>query len=274
MAGADRYALFGHPVGHSWSPFIHARFAQQLGHRIEYGLVDVRPAEFPAAVHEFFASGGRGANVTVPHKLAAAELADELTPRALRPGAVNTLAPRAGGGLLGDNTDGAGLIADLTHNLGLRLRQQQVLLLGAGGAARGVLGPLLAEGPARVLIANRTSGRARDLAAAFADLGSVSGGGLAAAAGGNWDLVINATSAQLHGELPDLPAALIGPDSVCYDMAYARGETPFQRWAREHGARRVWQGWGMLVEQAAEAYLLWRGLRPDTAPVLAALTAS
>jgi shikimate dehydrogenase len=274
MGGTDRYVLFGHPVGHSWSPFIHRMFAQQFGHEIDYGLVDVEPERFASVVRQFFGGGGRGANITVPHKLAAAGLADELTARAVRAGAVNTLAARSDQGLLGDNTDGAGLIADLTRNLEVTLRDRRLLILGAGGAARGVLAPLLAEKPAQVLVANRTAERARALAAAFADLGEVAGGGFAAAAQGDWDLVINATSAGLHGQAPELPAGTLGPDSVCYDMAYARGETPFQRWAANHGARQIHQGWGMLIEQAAEAYLLWRGTRPDTGPVRAAIVTS
>lgn len=269
--GPDRYVLFGHPVRHSWSPFIHGLFARQLEHDIDYQLVDVEPARFRATALEFFAGGGRGANVTVPHKLAAAELANELTPRAARAGAVNTLAIRAGTHLLGDNTDGAGLVADLTGNLGVVLRRRRVLVIGAGGAVRGVLGPLLAEKPERVLIVNRTPLRAAELATAFSDYGTVAGGPFADAATDRWHLVINATSASLDGAVPDLPAGTVSADTVCYDLAYSRQDTPFQHWARARGAQRVHQGWGMLVEQAAEAFQLWRGVRPDTAPVLAAL---
>lgn len=271
MVRRDRYVLFGHPVSHSWSPFIHGLFARQLGHEIDYQLRDVAPEAFRMAALEFFAGGGSGANITVPHKLAAAELANSLTPRAERAGAVNTLAFRGDDGVLGDNTDGAGLVADLRRNLGVALAGSRILLLGAGGAVRGVLGPLLAEGPSRVLIANRTAARATELATAFTDLGPVEGGSFAAAGGSGWDLVINATSAGLGGELPDLPSSAIRADSVCYDMSYSRSATPFQQWAGAQGAIRTHQGWGMLVEQAAESYLLWRGVRPDTAPVLAAL---
>jgi len=271
MSRRDRYVLFGHPVSHSWSPFIHGLFARQLGHEIDYQLRDVAPEAFRMAALEFFAGGGSGANITVPHKLAAAELANSLTPRAERAGAVNTLAFRGDDGLLGDNTDGAGLVADLRDNLGVSLKGSAILLLGAGGAVRGVLAPLLAERPSRVLIANRTVSRARDLAAAFSDLGPVTGGGLAEGGECAWDLVINATSAGLGGEPPALPPNAIRAGSVCYDMSYSRSNTPFQQWARSQGAKRSYQGWGMLVEQAAESYLLWRGVRPGTLPVREAL---
>ena len=271
MPGPDRYVLFGHPVSHSWSPFIHGLFARQFGHDIEYHLVDVEPERFRMVALEFFAAGGRGANVTLPHKLAAAELANELTPRAQRAAAVNTLALRAGNNVLGDNTDGVGLVADLQNNLGIHVAGRSVLMLGAGGAVRGVLGSLLAQNPKRVLIVNRTTARAHDLASSFADLGTVSGGGFDAAGGRQWDLVINATSIGLSGGVPGLPEDALGPDTICYDISYSRSATPFQRWVTGLGVRQAYQGWGMLVEQAAESYLLWRGVRPDTAPVRGAL---
>lgn len=271
MKDPDRYILLGHPVSHSWSPFIHGLFARQCGHEVDYQLVDVEPERFRAVALEFFTGGGRGANVTVPHKLAAAELANEVTPRALRAGAVNTLAIKDGTRLLGDNTDGAGLVADLQGNLGVALRRRRILILGAGGAVRGVLGPLLEEEPAAVLITNRTLRRAAELAAAFADFGPVSGGSFGDSVGGGWDIVINATSTSLTGDVVELPDGTVGPDAVVYDLAYSRTDTPFQRWAKDRGVQRCYQGWGMLVEQAAEAYLLWHGVRPDTAPVRAAL---
>jgi shikimate dehydrogenase len=176
MATPDRYVLFGHPVSHSWSPFIHGLFARQFGHTIDYKLVDVEAEDFRKAALEFFSGGGRGANVTVPHKVAAAELANELTARAKRAGAVNTLALRDGDTLLGDNTDGVGLVTDLTVNIGFVLKRRRILILGAGGSVRGVLAPLLAEHPGRVFIANRTARRAEDLVAAFEDLGPLSSG--------------------------------------------------------------------------------------------------
>jgi shikimate dehydrogenase len=271
MTTPDRYVLFGHPVSHSWSPFIHGLFARQFGHAISYQLMDVEPGRFRGVALEFFAGGGQGSNVTLPHKLAAAELANELTPRARRAGAVNTLAIRPGNHLLGDNTDGTGLVVDLTRNLGATLAGSSILLLGAGGAARGALAPLLAERPARLHIANRTEKRAIELGRAFADLGPVSAGTFSSAGGQQWDVLINATSASLANCVPTLPAGILGPDSVCYDMAYSRNDTPFQRWAMQQGISRAYQGWGMLVEQAAESYLLWRGVRPDTTAVRAAL---
>jgi shikimate dehydrogenase len=269
----DRYALLGHPVSHSWSPFIHGLFARQLGHDIDYRLIDVAPEQFRGTVIDFFVQGGRGLNVTLPHKQAAAEIVNELTPRAARAGAVNTIATREGLRLLGDNTDGAGLVADLVDNLGIALEGARILLLGAGGAVRGVLAPLLACRPAQLLVANRTPARAEQLAREFTDLGPVGASGFAGIGAGPWDLVINATSASLSGEVPDLPAGIVNADTVCYDMAYSRSDTPFLQWAGSRGARRRHKGWGMLVEQAAESYLLWRGERPATRPVLEALEA-
>jgi shikimate dehydrogenase len=267
----DRYALFGHPASHSWSPFIHGLFAREQGRPLDYQLVDVVPDRFRSVALEFFASGGCGANITVPHKLAAAELTNGLTPRAQRAGAVNTLAIRGGSVLLGDNTDGAGLVADMSANLGIRLEGRRLLMLGAGGAVRGVLAPLLEQRPDVVMIANRTVARAEELARAFGDLGKLESGSFDDAGESAWDVVINATSAGLSGAIPPLPDSIIRPDSVCYDMSYSRAATPFQCWATERGVQRAYQGWGMLVEQAAEAYLLWRGVRPDTAPVRGAL---
>ena len=272
VADRDRYALFGHPVSHSWSPFIHGLFARELGHEIEYQLIDVEPERFRRAVLEFFVDGGRGANVTVPHKEAAAEVVNELTPRAERARAVNTLVSREGGvKLLGDNTDGAGLVADLVGNLRIALRDSRILILGAGGAVRGVLEPLIAERPAVLWIANRTPARAEGLAQEFAELGPIRASGFAEVDSRPWDLVINATSASLAGQVPEIPAGAVGAGTVCYDMAYGRGDTPFVTWAKEHNAGLAVKGWGMLVEQAAASYHAWRGLKPPTAPVIGAL---
>jgi shikimate dehydrogenase len=267
----DQYGVIGHPVAHSWSPFIHGLFARQTGQTIAYRLFDVAPAEFRGRTLEFFAHGGRGLNVTLPHKVAAAELANELTTRAERAGAVNTLAIRAGNDMLGDNTDGAGLVRDLRDNLGVPIAGRRVLVIGAGGAARGVLAPLLELEPAEIVVGNRTPERARQLAADFADLGRVSGCSFTTVRGKAYDLVINATSASLSGEVPDIDPDVIGSDTVCYDMAYGRGQTTFVAWAAERGCARAVQGWGMLVEQAAESFELWRGVRPETKPVLQAL---
>lgn len=273
MPPSKRYLLFGHPVAHSWSPFIHGLFARQFGHAIEYRLADVSVTGFRKAVLDFFVGGGRGANVTLPHKQAAAEIVNELTPRAERAGAVNTIAARPGAKLLGDNTDGAGLVVDLRVNLGVPIKGSRILLLGAGGAVRGVLGPLLQERPAAVVVANRTPDKASELALEFTDLGNITGGGFDTIKLGRWDIVVNGTSASLVGEVPALPGGVFGPDTLGYDMAYGRGDTPFMEWAAARGAGRVCKGFGMLVEQAAESYLLWHGLRPSTAPVLAALDA-
>ncbi len=271
IADPDHYGVVGHPVAHSWSPFIHGLFAKQTGQNLTYRLYDVPPAEFRERIVGFFAGGGRGLNVTLPHKIAAAEMADELTPRAARAHAVNTLAAQEDGRLLGDNTDGPGLVHDLCDNLGVVITRRRILTIGAGGAARGVLAPLLTLEPAELVIANRTADRAQALAGDFKDLGTVSGVGFGGLSPSAFDLVVNATSASLSGDIPGVPASVIGKDTVCYDMAYGRSDTAFIQWARDLGCARAIQGWGMLVEQAAESFRIWRGIRPQTAPVLAAL---
>jgi len=271
--GIDRYALVGHPVQHSWSPFIHGMFAKQTGRDLQYRLIDAAPDDFERVVRQFFAEGGKGLNVTVPHKQAAAALVDELTPRAARAGAVNTIAWAATGGLLGDNTDGIGLVADLRDNIRTDIAGQRILVLGAGGATRGVLGPLLDAKPALLCVANRTEERATELAARFADTGPIVGCRYDAIPAGPYDLIVNATSASLTGEVPALPDHCMGPDTIAYDMAYAKEPTAFIRHATSRGVRRAYLGWGMLVEQAAEAYRVWRGTRPQTAQVLGLLAA-
>ena len=269
----DRYAVYGHPIAHSRSPRIHALFAAQTGQDIVYDAVLAPLDGFVQKISADAAAGLKGANVTVPFKEEAFRLASRHTPRAERAGAVNTLQFGDAGEILGDNTDGAGLVRDLTVNHGLVIKGQRVLVLGAGGAVRGVLAPLLAERPARLCIANRTAGKAVELATAFADLGPVSGGGLAALDGSGFDLVINGTSASLSGELPALPAGVFAPAGAAYDMMYGKGETPFLALARAQGATQRLDGLGMLVEQAAEAFFVWRGVRPASAPVLAMLRA-
>lgn len=264
----DQYVVFGNPIGHSKSPLIHSLFAEQTRQQLDYHTALAPLDDFTAFARAFF-QAGCGANVTVPFKEEAFRLADALTERARRAGAVNTLAKQADGTLLGDNTDGAGLVRDLTVNCGFDLRGQRVLLLGAGGAVRGALEPLLAEKPAVLVIANRTVEKAEMLAREFADLGPVF------ASSFDWleesvDLIINATSASLTGELPPIAPSLIERGTTfCYDMMYGKEPTAFCRWATEHCAARSVDGLGMLVEQAAEAFLLWRGVRPDSAPVLA-----
>jgi shikimate dehydrogenase len=267
----DQYGVVGHPVAHSWSPFIHGMFAKATAQNLVYRLFDIAPDNFRREALRLFASGVRGLNVTLPHKQAAAELVNELTPRAERAQAVNTIAFFKDTSLLGDNTDGLGLTADLERNLGISLANKRVLILGAGGAVRGVLGPLLERDLGELVIANRTPDRARKLAAEFADLGLISACGFADIEGPPYDLIVNATSASLHGEMPALPPGLVSEETVCYDMAYGRGPTPFTSWGESLHAGRITKGWGMLVEQAAESFLLWRGIRPDTQPVLQAL---
>ena len=264
----DHYAVFGHPIAHSKSPQIHAAFARQTGQDMTYEAILAPLDGFAESVAAFIAAGGRGANVTVPFKEAAFRLADRLSPRAQRAGAVNTLSFDADG-ILGDNTDGAGLVADLTRNLHRTIAGKRVLLLGAGGAARGVVEPLLDQQPAALVIANRTVSRAQELAELFGH-GVIASG--FSGIGSPFDLVINATSASLAGELPPLSPAIFTADTLAYDMMYGR-DTPFLGFARSHGAATA-DGLGMLVEQAAEAFSLWRGVRPDTAPVIASLRAA
>lgn len=266
-APPDRYAVIGHPIAHSRSPRIHAAFAAAAGQHLAYDRIDAAPEAFEGIVRDFFGNGGCGLNVTLPHKEAAARLAHRLTGRARLAGAVNTLARQPDGTLLGDNTDGAGLMADLAR-LGIAVRGARVLVLGAGGATRGILGPLLEAQPAQLVVANRTAARATALAAAFAGVQGCGYDALASlVAAGPFDLVIHATSLGLQGEVPPLPQGVIGPASVAYDLGYGAGDTPFVRWARARGVTRAEQGLGMLIEQAAESFFLWRGVRPDTAPL-------
>jgi shikimate dehydrogenase len=246
-------------------------FAKETGQNLVYRLFDVEPENFRREILRLFTTGVRGLNVTLPHKQAAADLVNELTPRAERAQAVNTIGLDDAAGLIGDNTDGVGLTRDLEHNLGLNLADKRVLILGAGGAVRGVLGALMERELREVIIANRTPARSALLAKEFADLGNIMGCGFAEVRGPAYDIIINATSAGLQGEMPVMAADLVNEDSICYDMAYGRADTPFTSWAKSLHARHVAKGWGMLVEQAAESFLLWRGQRPKTQPVLEAL---
>jgi len=268
----DRYAVFGNPIGHSKSPMLHRLFARQTGQDMSYEAELVPVDGFRTAADCFFAQGGRGLSVTVPFKGDACDYAAELTDRARLAGAVNTLALQ-GHQVLGDNTDGVGLIRDITANLGWSLQGSSVLLLGAGGAVRGVLGPLLEQLPRRVVIANRTLDKALVLARDFSDYGEVRGCSFEDLIGERFDLAINGTSASLAGDLPPLPDDLLTPGAGCYDMMYGAEPTPFMSWGRERGAV-VADGLGMLVEQGSEAFFLWRGVRPDTRPVLESLRAS
>jgi shikimate dehydrogenase len=267
----DQYGLVGHPIAHSWSPFIHGMFAKAAAQNLVYRLFDIHPDDFRRETLRLLTGGVRGLNVTLPHKQAAAELVNELTPRAARAQAVNTIAFFEDTTLLGDNTDGVGLTCDLERNLQIDLADKRVLILGAGGAARGVIAPLCERDLRSLTVANRTPFKARKIAAEFADVGQIQGCTFAELKGPSFDLIINATAASLQGVMPELPDGLVDEGTVCYDMAYGRGHTPFTRWASSLNARRISKGWGMLVEQAAESFLLWRGIRPSTAPVLAAL---
>ena len=268
---ADRYVVIGNPIAHSKSPQIHAAFARQTGEAIHYDRLLAPIDGFEAAVREFMTGGGRGANVTVPFKLEAFALADELSERATAAGAVNTLRfDRAGDrvAIIGDNTDGVGLVRDIVEAAGISLGGQRLLLLGAGGAARGVILPLLAESPAQLVIANRTPERAAELAARFSDATVTIETCSFEKLTGPFDVVINATSASLSSELPPVPLSVFGPRGFVYDMMYAAEPTPFLQLAARHGAS-VRDGLGMLVEQAAESFFVWRGVRPQTAPVYA-----
>ena len=260
----DRYAVIGHPVAHSRSPEIHAAFARQTGEDLEYVRLLAPLDGLGAAVAALIREGGRGANVTLPFKEEAFRLAATSSHRARMAGAINTLRFDARG-TYGDNTDGAGLVRDIRDHLGWSLQGARVLLLGAGGAARGAVSPLMDEGVKRLVIANRTAERAVTLAAGFG--APVEGMSLPALAGNRFDVVINATSASIAGELPALPAGLYALGALAYDMMYGRADTPFMAAARREGAR-VSDGLGMLVEQAAESFFVWRGVRPDTRPVL------
>jgi shikimate dehydrogenase len=264
-----RYAVVGHPIAHSRSPEIHAAFARATGQDIVYERLLAPLDGFVATVSAFAQSGGRGCNVTTPFKQEAFALCTERTPRAELAGAVNTLS-WADGRWKGDTTDGVGLVRDLANNLGLRLRGRSILLLGAGGATRGVVEPLLAQSPARLCIANRTIERAEALVDVFAALGPVEAVAPAALRE-PFDIVVNATSAELSGEASLWPDAIVGTRTLAYDMSYANQPTAFMRWARERGAAGVADGLGMLIEQAAESFFVWRGVRPDTRPVFALL---
>ncbi len=267
----DHYAVFGNPIAHSQSPAIHQAFAEQQQQDVVYQANCVAAEQFATEVRTFFAQGGKGLNITLPYKRDAYELADHLSQRAQQAGAVNTLTPEQDGTIEGDNTDGVGLLRDLNH-LHWPIQHKQVLLLGAGGAARGVLAPLLQAKPAALVIANRSLDKAQALVTDFAKLDlqcTLQARALTDLAGLHFDLIINASSAGLTGDFPQLPPTLLSGHCYCYDMSYAAEATPFIQWAKTHGAVAVSDGWGMLVEQAAEAFYLWRGVKPDTAPVIA-----
>ncbi|MDR3212657.1 MAG: shikimate dehydrogenase [Azoarcus sp.] len=266
----DRYAVIGHPIKHSKSPLIHTAFARQTRQDLRYEALLAPLDGFSATVESFRTTGGRGVNVTAPFKLAACVTATRLTARAEAAGAVNTLTFN-GDIIVGDNTDGVGLVRDLTVNLFCPLAGRRVLLLGAGGAARGVVLPLLQGKPTSLTVINRTVSRAHELRTSFArHAGQISftAGGYDDLDGWDFDIVINATSASLENEAPPLPDGFFAPNAFAYDMMYGAGDTPFLATARAQGVTRLADGLGMLVEQAAESFALWRGVRPNSAPVL------
>ena len=268
-ARPDSYAVIGFPVDHSHSPLIHRLFARQTGENIAYTRLAAKSAEFRTAVQGFADGGGRGLNVTVPHKEAAFELADEAGPEAERAGAVNTLSFGSGGRIRGDNTDGIGFRRDLARNHGFGLAGKRMLMLGAGGAARGILAALLDAGLGELVVANRTVRRATGLLASLDAPDSFSACPLPALGDrGPFDVVVNATSLGLHAADLPFPPSCLSADTFAYDLVYSPRQTPFVEWAARHGAGAAVQGWGMLVEQAAESFAIWRGVRPDTVAVL------
>jgi shikimate dehydrogenase len=268
MTDKNKYAVFGNPIKHSKSPQIHAIFAEQCAQAMQYRAVRVELGGFSKAATNFFAEGGSGLNITLPFKRDAYDFSHRLSDRARRAGAVNTLTLTADGTIEGDNTDGIGLVRDMIANLGWAVQGLRILVLGAGGAVRGVLEPLLRERPRELLIVNRTAERAVELAQEFSDIAAIAGGGYELIGERQFDLIINASSAGLSGEMAELPSSLLTERSCCYDMIYGAEPTPFMRWAAHHAAWAVSDGVGMLVEQAAQSFFIWRNLRPETRPVI------
>lgn len=264
----DKYAVIGHPISHSKSPLIHTEFAEQTGEDIEYTAIEVPLDGLEQSLVQLRdVLKLKGINITVPFKEQAWQLVENKSERAQRAGAINTLVFNSDGSLFGDNTDGIGLCRDLCENNQIELTGKRILLLGAGGAARGVIEPLLSYQPLEIFIANRTASKAQQLAELFADLGHVHGGGFDQIQPG-FDVVINATAASLQGEVPPLPDNLLNPDANCYDMMYSNTDTAFVSWAKQHHAAKAIDGLGMLAEQAAESFRIWRGIRPETRSVM------
>lgn len=267
----NRYAVFGHPIKHSKSPLIHQAFAEQTLQIMSYEAQDVPADQFQTAVKDFFNHGGKGINCTIPLKELAWQKADILSPRAQAAKAVNTLALQEDGMIFGDNTDGIGLVRDITINHGILLDNARILILGAGGACRGIIRPLMDHNPQSLFIANRTASKAVTLAEEFSGLIVIKGGSFDQLSGRQFDLIINATAASLSNDLPPLPAGLLADNGNCYDLAYANEPTPFVQWGKLNNADKSLDGLGMLVEQAAEAFFIWRGVKPDTLPIITRL---
>lgn len=269
----DQYAVMGNPIAHSKSPKIHSLFAQQTGQELQYQALLVPEDGFDAAVKKFQQNGGKGLNITIPFKLAAWEYVAERSERAQLAGAVNTIIFRPDGSCYGDNTDGTGMLRDLMQNYGIELQGKDILVLGAGGAVRGVIGSLLEQKPEKIVIANRTVSKADELARLFStpSKGTVTSSGFNELEGQQFDLIINGTAASLQGEIPPLPDTILKPGGSCYDMMYSDQPTAFVKWGEQHGAEKSVDGLGMLIEQAAESFYLWRNIRPETGPVIEAL---
>lgn len=265
---ADRYAVFGNPISHSKSPQIHTLFAKQTNQTLVYTAELAEIGSFQQAVEAFIKNNGKGLNITVPFKGDAWQVADYHSPRAKRAGAVNTLVLKNDGKLYGETTDGIGLVNDFTNNHHLELQGKTILIIGAGGAVRGVLEALLEKKPTSLLIANRTKQKAEQLAGDFSDLGNINGCGLDEINQQTFDLVINGTSASLHGDLPPIPNTIFNTNACSYDMMYAAKATPFMKWSKDNGCTQTFDGLGMLVEQAAESFFLWRGIKPETHDVI------
>jgi len=263
----DQYAVIGNPIAHSKSPFIHSLFAEQTDQRLNYTALLAEVDDFAARVHAFIENNGKGLNVTVPFKLEAWKMVNARSQRAEKAGAVNTIIVKDAGLLMGDNTDGIGLVNDLKNNLGFQIKNKKILVLGAGGAVRGVLGSIMNEQPKSIVVANRTVAKAIELENLFAEEGCIKGLGFEEVGDEPYDLVINGTAASLSGDLPPISTLAVN-GACCYDMMYAKTDTVFMAWARENKAINVWDGLGMLVEQAAESFFLWRGVRPETAAVI------
>ena len=260
----DNYAVFGHPIEHSRSPLIHREFAKQTGEALSYEKQLVALDGFEQAVVDFANAGGKGLNITVPFKEKAYQLAHRLSKRARQAGAVNTLIIHGIDDIEGDNTDGRGMINDIRKNLGWTIENKTILVLGAGGAVRGILGPLLAENPDKVFISNRTASKAQQLALAFSNDGDIEAQTYENLPHHAFDMIINGTSASLDGHVPPVPTACVNRITHCYDMMYSQEPTVFLAWAKKQGAQQLADGLGMLIEQAAEAFRLWRGVKPDT----------
>ncbi len=267
----NKYAVIGNPIEHSKSPQIHSAFARQEGYQIQYDRILAENTNFKERVDQFVDSGGLGLNVTVPFKILAYELCDQLTHYAQSAKAVNTISFNERSGWQGHNTDGIGLLRDLTDNKKLALTNKKILVLGAGGATRGILLPLLEENPNSLIVVNRTTSKATELANEFSSFGNIKGCGYEELGGNKFDLLINATSASLNNDVPPVPNSVVDSNSICYDLAYSDKPTSFLNWAVSQNVQQYFDGIGMLIEQAAESYFIWRGYKPDTQPIFSLL---